>query len=142
MSSISNVITLVFLNTPERLIRKWVHLKMEIKLLVLRTSHVKDLQDFYNLLGFHFEYHKHGNSPLHYSALIDTMILEIYPLAKNQEEVDKNLRIGFSLDNFDDTIRTLKESNIPFSSEPVQTDYGYMAVVSDPDGRKVELYKK
>ena len=115
---------------------------MEIRLLVLRTDDTKRLAEFYSLPGFKFDYHKHGNSPYHYSANIGQTVLEIYPLAKGQKEADKNLRLGFGIDNFDAVIEKLKTLEVPFSMEPTQTDFGFMAVVVDPDGRKIELYKK
>ncbi|MGN6493187.1 MAG: VOC family protein [Agriterribacter sp.] len=115
---------------------------MEIRLLVLRTSDTKKLADFYSLLGLAFEYHKHGNSPYHYSASVGKTILEIYPLAKSQTEADKNLRLGFGIDDFDQTISKLKELKVSFIVEPAQTDFGFMAIISDPDERKIELYKK
>ena len=115
---------------------------MEIRLLVIRTPDMSTLANYYTLLGLTFEYHKHGKSPYHYSATIGTTVLEIYPLAKEQTASDKDLRLGFALDNFEATITLLKETQIPFVAEPTQTDYGYMAIISDPDGRKIELYKK
>ena len=115
---------------------------MNLQLLVLRTSDPERLAEFYNLLGLTFEYHKHGNSPYHYSGLLGEATLEIYPLSKNQIEVDKNLRLGFGIDNFEAVIERLKESHIKFSSEPTQTEFGFMALIVDPDGRKVELYKR
>jgi len=115
---------------------------MEIRLLVVRTLEIARLADFYALLGLTFEYHKHGKSPYHYSALIGSTILEIYPLAKGQTEADKELRVGFALDDFENTVTTLKDKGAEFFSEPTQTDYGFMAIIKDPDGRKIELYKK
>ena len=115
---------------------------MDIRLLVLRTGDIKRLADFYSLFGLTFDYHKHGNSPFHYSAKIGQTVLEIYPLTKSQAEPDKNLRLGFGIDNFGDAVQKLKESEVPFSLEPTQTDFGFMAIISDPDGRKIELYKK
>ena len=115
---------------------------MDIRLLVLRTSDIKKLADFYSLFGLTFDYHKHGNSPFHYSTSIGQTVLEIYPLTKNQTEADKNLRLGFGIDNFDQTVLTLKELQVPFPLEPTQTDFSFMAIVSDPDERKIELYKK
>lgn len=115
---------------------------MDIRLLVLRTGDIKRLADFYSLFGLTFDYHKHGNSPFHYSATIGQTVLEIYPLTKSQTEADKNLRLGFSIDNFDQTILALKELQIPFLLEPTQTDFGFMAIISDPDERKIEIYKK
>jgi lactoylglutathione lyase len=115
---------------------------MDIRLIVLRTGDTKRLADFYSLLGLTFEYHKHGKSPFHYSATIGQTVLEIYPLTKSQTESDKNLRLGFGIDNFDDTIRKLKQLDVRFSLEPTQTDFGFMTVIADPDDRKIELYKK
>lgn len=115
---------------------------MDIRLLVLRTGDTKKLADFYGLFGQTFDYYKHGNSPFHYSASIGQTVLEIYPLTKSQTEADKNLRLGFGIDNFDQTILTLKELQVPFELEPTQTGFGFMAIISDPDDRKIELYKK
>jgi lactoylglutathione lyase len=114
---------------------------MQIKLLVLRTSDPKKLADFYSLLGLVFDYHKHGNSPYHYSATIGTMVLEIYPLTKSQTEADKNLRVGFSMPNFEEIISTLMQNQIAMT-EPAMTDFGFLTVISDIDGRKIELYKE
>ncbi|RKR05344.1 hypothetical protein C8C83_4689 [Flavobacterium sp. 90] len=114
---------------------------MEIRLLVLRTKDTKKLSDFYNLFGLEFEYHKHGNSPFHYSATIGKTVLEIYPLAKEQTEADKNLRLGFGIDNFEIIIQKLVELEVVFLLPPTQTDYGFMAIITDLDGRKIELYK-
>jgi lactoylglutathione lyase len=112
---------------------------MEIKLIVIRTPDITKLADFYTLLGLEFDYHKHGKSPYHYAATVGETTLEIYPLAKDQTEADKELRLGFSLDNFDVIVQILKDKGIDFISEPMQTEFGYMAVVRDPDGRKIEL---
>lgn len=115
---------------------------MDLRLLVLRTSEPQKLADFYGLFGLTFDYHQHGNSPFHYSATLGQTVLEIYPLTKSQTEPDKNLRLGFGIDNFDATIQKLKALEVSFSLEPTQTDFGFVAVVSDPDERKIELYKK
>lgn len=114
---------------------------MDLKLLVFRTGDMKKLAEFYSALGLTLDYHKHGNSPYHYSATIGQTVLEIYPLAKGQVEPDKTLRLGFGIDNFDEIVASLKNMEVPFSTEPSSTAFGFMAGVSDPDGRKVELYK-
>lgn len=114
---------------------------MEIRLLVIRTNDQKRLADFYSLLGLTFDYHKHGNSPMHYSAIIGNMTLEIYPLRKSQTEIDKNLRLGFTINNFGETLTLLKDKDIAFT-EPMLTDFGFVTITSDPDGRKIELYQK
>ena len=113
---------------------------MHIRLLVLRTANPKRLADFYNLFGLIFEYHKHGNSPFHYTASMGQTILEIYPLAKDQLEPDANLRLGFEVVNFSEITHKLKDHEVRFISEPAITDFGFMAIIADPDGRKIELY--
>ena len=114
---------------------------MDIRLLVIRTKDIKILADFYSMLGMSFEYHQHGKSPFHYSATIGQTVLEIYPLTKNQTTADNNLRLGFGIDNFGKTVEKLRELGVVFSLEPGQTEFGYMTIVSDPDGRKIELYE-
>lgn len=108
----------------------------------MRSHKPEELAMFYGLFGLQFDYHKHDNSPYHYSAQIDQVIFEIYPLLNHQTEPDKTLRLGFSINDFDGVIQRLKSQDIKFTSEPVDTDFGYLAVVENLDGRKMELYKK
>ncbi|GAB2766759.1 hypothetical protein GCM10027275_06020 [Rhabdobacter roseus] len=114
---------------------------MILKLIVIRTNNLERLAKFYQGLGLSLEYHKHGKSPFHYSGIIGETVLEIYPLAKGQEYVDSHFRIGLGLDNFDEIIANFKEDNRTFIMDPTDTDFGLMAIVLDPDNRKVELYK-
>lgn len=115
---------------------------MELRLLVLRSDIPEKTASFYNLLGCSFEYHQHGNGPFHYAGKIGKAILEIYPLTKAQTEADKNIRLGFAIEHFDSIIKTLQAHHISFATMPTKTEFGFMAVVIDPDQRKVELYKK
>ncbi len=114
---------------------------MQIKLIVIRTNEPEKLANFYSLLGLVFEYHQHGNSPFHYSAIIGETVLEIYPLAKNQTEPDKHLRLGFTVDNFEQILEKLRQNEVIFSA-PTNTAFGFLTIVSDPEGRKIEIYKK
>ncbi len=114
---------------------------MQIKLIVIRTNEPEKLANFYSLLGLVFEYHQHGNSPFHYSAVIGETVLEIYPLAKNQTEPDKHLRLGFTVDNFEQILEKLRQNEVIFSA-PTNTAFGFLTLASDPDGRKIEIYRK
>ena len=114
---------------------------MEIKLIVIRTEDPKRLSEFYSFLGLTFEYHSHGKSRMHYSAKIGEAILEVYPLMKDQVSSDKCLRIGLAIDDFEERISVLRNSGVIFNLEPRDTEFGLMAVVVDPDGRKLEIYK-
>lgn len=114
---------------------------MEIRLIVIRTGDMTAHVAFYKLLGIHFDYHRHGNGPWHYSANIGPTVFEMYPLAINQTEGDKNIRLGFGIDHFESVLVQLRSAGVTFR-EPALTDFGLMTVIRDPDGRKIELYKK
>ena len=114
---------------------------MNIRLIVIRSADPDRLVHFYRLLGFVFEEHQHGKGPLHYAANIGACVLEIYPLAKNQASPDLNLRIGFTLDHFEESIAQLQKEQTFFVQEPMDNEFGFLAVVTDPEGRKIELYR-
>jgi lactoylglutathione lyase len=67
--------------------------------------------------------------------------LETYPLAKGQVDVDNHFRIGLGVDNFAEIIANLKTDDATFIMYTADTQFGLMAIVLDPDNRKVELYK-
>lgn len=111
----------------------------QINLLVIRTNQPEFLAAFYKLLGMEFQYHQHGNGPFHYAADLNGFVFEIYPLLKNQQEVDNSLRLGFTVPKLDELILQLKKKNIKIVQEPTQIKWGYTAIIKDLDGRKIEL---
>ena len=115
---------------------------MKINLIVIRTEKLKELSEFYEQIGMNFEYHQHGKGIWHYSAEIGETVFEIYPLMKNQEIPDKSLRLGFTIDNLDETIEKLKKRNVEIVRKPRESEWGYFAIIRDLDGRKIELKKK
>lgn len=111
---------------------------VKLNLLVIRTSDMPRLVNFYKLLGFKFDYHKHEKGVYHYATKIGETVFEIYPLLKNQTEADISTRLGFKIDNFEEIIAILSEFIV---SKPMETEFGVCAILKDPDGRKVEIYK-
>jgi predicted enzyme related to lactoylglutathione lyase len=112
---------------------------MNINLIVLKTSNPVALASFYEQLGIKFDHHRHDTGPLHYAAEIDGVVFEIYPLPKNREKADDTLRLGFTVDDLTRTVESLRSSGAKIVQEAVVTEWGYGAIVEDPDGRKVEL---
>jgi predicted enzyme related to lactoylglutathione lyase len=112
---------------------------MKINLVVLKTSRPADLADFYAQIGVVFEHHRHGTGPLHYAATIDNIVFEIYPLPKDKEKSDDTLRLGFTVDNLDDLVLKLRGVGGKIVKEPTMTEWGYVAIIEDLDGRKLEL---
>ena len=111
---------------------------MELTLLVIRSAIPEQLAEFYTTLGIAFEHHRHGTGPYHYSGHIGATLLEIYPMAKGQEQPDITLRLGLAVDAFDEIIGRLNALDTIFHQPPSRL----MAVISDPKGRKIELYRK
>ena len=108
---------------------------MKLNLLVIRSAIPAQLAEWYGAFGLIFEHHRHGNGPMHYGANLNGVTLEIYPLKRSQIAPDLSLRLGFEVKNLDDLVGGLPE----VVSGPEQREWGYRAVVADPEGRRVEL---
>jgi hypothetical protein len=113
-----------------------------INLLVIRTENPEKLKSQYEQLGFTFDFHKHGNGPLHYSASINRFVFEIYPLTKSMQKTDNSIRLGFDIENLESKLEELKKTNWNVVSEIKETEWGNCAIIQDFDGRKVELKQK
>jgi lactoylglutathione lyase len=46
------------------------------------------------------------------------------------------------VENLDEVFVRLKDIHCKIISEPTQTEFGFMMIVEDFEGRKVELYQK
>lgn len=110
-----------------------------LQLLVIKTSLPDQLAAFYTQLGIEFEYHRHGNGPFHYASKEGMPVMEIYPLPAGVAAPDNTTRLGFGVAQLEELISRLKQQHVTVLTMPVKTDWGYRAVVQDPDGRKVEL---
>jgi len=113
-----------------------------IHLIVIKTDKLQEQATFYSSLGFHFDYHKHGNGPYHYASTGDNIVLEIYPLPKGVSQPDHTTRLGFTVENLDNLIETLQSQGARIVNPPARTEWGYTAVIEDLDGRKIELTQK
>jgi len=108
-----------------------------ISLLVLKSSQMEVLCDFYRLLGFDFVEEQHGKGPVHYAAPLDAGVLEIYPLP-DEKLTDTTTRIGFNISDINSVVEAVASAG-EVVSKPKATQWGVRAVVRDPDGRMVEL---
>jgi lactoylglutathione lyase len=112
---------------------------MKLNLIVLKTAQLDVLADFYRHLGMEFEHHQHGAGPFHYSAEVNDMVFEIYPLPKDNLHADNSIRLGFVVDDLDHVLQILKVADVKIIQDARHTEWGYQAVIQDPDGRKIEL---
>lgn len=113
-----------------------------IHLIVIKTNKLQEQAAFYSNLGFHFDYHKHGNGPYHHASTGDNIVLEIYPLPKGVSQSDHTTRLGLTVENLDSLTETLQSQGVRIVNPPARTEWGYTAVIEDLDGRKIELTEK
>jgi predicted enzyme related to lactoylglutathione lyase len=108
-------------------------------LLVLKTHLLDRLKDFYTALGISFTEEQHGKGPSHYAGTLGELTLELYPLPAEAGPADASTRLGFGVSDVDGLMSSLEEVGGTVVTGPRRTEWGYRAVVRDPDGRAVEL---
>ena len=113
---------------------------ISLRLLVLKTHDVPSVVAFYQSFGFEFTEERHGKGPLHHSAPLADGIIEIYPLPDDQA-VDITTRLGFAIADPDAVVDSAESLGGRVAKPGRDTAWGYMALVTDPDGRTVELYR-
>ena len=111
-----------------------------LALIVIRSADIEALKDFYEKIGLDFQKEQHGKGPVHYSSVSGAIVLEIYPAYA--EEAPTMNRLGFYLENLEATMHRLKTDGVEILSPSAQTQRGVVAIVKDPEGRKIELYQK
>ncbi len=107
-------------------------------LIVIRSRDLDRAAEFYAALGISFERHSHGNGPLHLANENAGQVFEVYPLGEDGQSTSA-ARIGFSVPSVDDAYSALLLAGGTGVSAPKLSPWGRRAVVSDPDGHRVEL---
>ncbi len=111
-----------------------------LRLLVLKTRQLESVRAFYALIGIEFAAETHGSGPEHYAGRSGEVVLELYPLCKDQTPVDTTLRLGLTVTNLNGVVESLVAAGARIARPPADSEWGRRAVVVDPDGRSVELY--
>jgi lactoylglutathione lyase len=111
---------------------------VSLSLLVLKTQQLEKLRAFYSTVGIEFCEEQHGDGPTHFAGKVGGAILEIYPLPEGGQ-VDSSTRIGFFVEDIGFVLESLWRNEFCELKKVKQTQWGYRAVVRDPDGRAVEL---
>lgn len=65
-----------------------------LQLLVLKTTRLDAVRDFYSEIGFEFVEEQHGKGPVHFSAPLGAGILEVYD-RRQFERVCKEQGVGY-----------------------------------------------
>jgi lactoylglutathione lyase len=107
-------------------------------LVVIRSRDLERADKFYSALGLTLKRHSHGSGPEHLASQHAGQVFEIYPLDKDGLSTTA-ARIGFSVPSVDDTYSALLAAGGKEVSAPKLSPWGRRAVVSDPDGHRIEL---
>ena len=110
-------------------------MELQLKIIVLHSQNLNDLRSFYeSLLQKEFTKEKHDAGPEHYSCQLGEILMELYPT--NRKAIPSPA-LGFNVSNLDKIVERMHE----YISKPIKTgEHGKLAILNDPDGRKVLLY--
>jgi lactoylglutathione lyase len=109
-----------------------------VNLLVIRSPDIHRAVEFYRQMGMEFDLHSHGNGPQHYASTVAGFVFEIYP-GKTGHNDTTSTRIGFSVDDVDAVVESLRSIHATIVKDPTDTEWGRRAVAKDFDGHTVEL---
>jgi len=113
-----------------------------MNLVVIRTNQINKVLSFYQTLGLVFQEEQHGKGPVHYACEHEQIVFEIYP---GKEAITPDWKkagavmLGFKVNGLNEIVKKLKDNGIEIITNPVETDRGLRASMSDPDGRRIEL---
>jgi lactoylglutathione lyase len=112
--------------------------KISLNLVVLRSPDIVRAAAFYTLLGLHFIQHRHGKGAEHFAAELPGGVFELFTQTADSPTTLVT-RIGFAFPSVDSVIAALSEYPTAVVSAPKNSEWGRRAIVSDPDGHRVEL---
>ena len=109
-----------------------------LNLVVLRSPDVVRAAAFYSKLGLQFSQHRHGNGPEHFAAELPGGVFELYPLTADGQST-LGTRIGFRVPSVGATLAALSDYPTAIITAAKDSEWGRRAVLSDPDGHRIEL---
>src|SRR5688572_8562335 len=109
-----------------------------LSLVVLRSPGVARAAAFYTRLGLQFSKHRHGSGPEHFAAELPGGVFELYPLSSDGQSTS-GTRIGFRVPSVDAALAALSDYPGAITMPAKDSEWGRRAVVTDPDGHRVEL---
>lgn len=111
---------------------------IRLNLVVIRSADIDRAMQFYHALGLTFEQHQHGKGLTHYAAEMNGVVFEVYP-AQNEAEITASVRLGLQVASVEKSLTAAQAAGGQIVSEPKQSLWGLRAVVTDPDGHRIEL---
>ncbi|MBW4472891.1 MAG: VOC family protein [Stenomitos rutilans HA7619-LM2] len=108
-----------------------------MNLVVIRAAALERSLRFYTALGLSLVREQHGFGPEHLTATLGTVVLEIYPQGNSEPTI--GVRLGFRVNSLVTTMARIKAVDGAIVMPIQKSEWGLRAVVSDPDGHRVEL---
>lgn len=113
-----------------------------LSLIVLRTAKLEAALAFYRTLGLQFVSEQHGAGPVHYSAQMSNMVLEIYPgkegTAPPRLQAGATM-LGFQVGSVDEVVTALQALGAEIITPVKDSPWGRTVVVADFDGRAIGI---
>ena len=116
-----------------------------VQALILMTSRLDQTLAFYQALGLPLDVDDHGDDddgPVHYACEIGPCHFAIFPANDGDAPHRRTggaTMLGFRVDDLDATLLAVQRTGARVIWEPHLAPWGRRAVVSDPDGRSVEI---
>jgi lactoylglutathione lyase len=109
-----------------------------LNLVVIRSANSERTVQFYRALGLSFNQEQHGDGPVHYASTLGAIAFEVYPCAPGVGSAVEP-RLGFRVPSIDQAVHAVTINGGRVLGPPKDSPWGRRAIVTDPDGRKVEI---
>ncbi len=115
---------------------------IEVSLVVLRAENLEKTREFYEQIGLNFVEEQHGTGPVHYACELNGMVIEIYsgkPGSAPERTQAGAVMLGLRVEAVENLVQQLEQAGHTIITPPKASPWGKRAVISDPDGRAIEL---
>jgi predicted enzyme related to lactoylglutathione lyase len=111
-----------------------------IGFVAIPVNDVKRARSFYeDVLGLRVSEEMMSGKWVEYAVGEDT--LAIANVSETWRPSDQGTGAALEVEDFDETIKQLKDRHVRFAAEPFETPCCHTAVVQDPDGNKLIIHK-
>ena len=111
--------------------------------IILKTEKIEATSLFYNKLGLQLQEEFHENGPAHYASTLAGVHFAIYALnpysGPERRSKVRDTMIGFEVEDLQAALESLASFNAEMVVDPAEVPWGRRAIITDPDGRPVEL---
>lgn len=111
---------------------------------VMSSGRPDELIDFYRAIGVPLQMEHHGDGIMHWAADVDGCHVAVFPTFAEGEapghRAPGSTFVGFVVDSVDEAVAAVVALGALVVEDTNDASWGRRAVVTDPDGRPVELF--